>query len=93
MVVADTNTIEEDTIATGNVLANDSDTDDVLSVAGFAVNGTNFSAGNTVLLNGIGALVINADGSYVFTPDPVWNGVVPQITYTTKYRCQFYIRY
>ncbi len=77
IVTPDTNTIAEDTVATGNVLANDSDADDVLSVAGFAVNGSNFSAGNTANLNGIGTLVINPDGSYVFTPDANWNGVVP----------------
>ncbi|WP_320152633.1 retention module-containing protein [uncultured Tolumonas sp.] len=84
IVTPDTNTIAEDTVATGNVLVNDSDTDSVLSVAGFAVNGSNFSAGNTANLNGIGTLVINPDGSYVFTPDPNWNGVVPQVTYTTN---------
>ncbi|WP_152619208.1 Ig-like domain-containing protein, partial [Shewanella sp. cp20] len=28
--------------------------------------------------------VINADGSYTFTPNDNWNGSVPVITYTTN---------
>ena len=84
VVVADTNTIQEDEVATGNVLANDSDTDDVLSVVSFVVDGVAYSAGNTAMLNGIGAIIINSDGSYLFTPVENWNGAIPQVTYTTN---------
>ena len=84
VVVADTNTIQEDEVATGNVLANDSDTDNVLSVASFVVDGVVYSAGNTATLNGIGTIIINPDGSYVFTPVENWNGAMPQVTYTTN---------
>uniref|UniRef100_Q0HQI3 Putative outer membrane adhesin like protein n=1 Tax=Shewanella sp. (strain MR-7) TaxID=60481 RepID=Q0HQI3_SHESR len=79
----DTNTIAEDTVATGNVLDNDSDVDSSLSVVSFTVSGSTFAAGTTVALAG-GSLVLNADGSYTFTPSENWNGQVPVITYTTN---------
>ncbi|MEM6249579.1 retention module-containing protein, partial [Shewanella vaxholmensis] len=79
----DTNTVDEDTVATGNVLTNDSDVDNTLSVVSFTVNGDTVTAGTTVSLEG-GDLVINADGSYTFTPNENWNGQVPVITYTTN---------
>ncbi|QYK01164.1 Ig-like domain-containing protein [Shewanella psychrotolerans] len=79
----DSNTIAEDTVATGNVLDNDSDIDSELSVVSFTVNGETVTAGTTVELDG-GALVINTDGSYTFTPNDNWNGSVPVITYTTN---------
>ncbi|WP_409928987.1 retention module-containing protein, partial [Shewanella sp. KCT] len=79
----DSNTIAEDTVATGNVLDNDSDIDSELSVVSFSVDGQTVTAGTTVALEG-GSLVINADGSYTFTPNQDWNGSVPVITYTTN---------
>ncbi|MCU7988862.1 retention module-containing protein, partial [Shewanella sp. SW24] len=79
----DTNTVDEDTVATGNVLTNDSDVDNTLSVTSFTVSGQTVAAGTTVALEG-GSLVINADGSYTFTPNENWNGQVPVITYTTN---------
>ncbi|MBS0044678.1 retention module-containing protein, partial [Shewanella sp. M16] len=79
----DTNTVDEDTVATGNVLTNDSDVDNELSVVSFTVNGDTVTAGTTVTLEG-GSLVINANGSYTFTPNANWNGQVPVITYTTN---------
>ncbi|WP_220771177.1 retention module-containing protein, partial [Shewanella sp. MBTL60-007] len=81
--INDTNTIDEDTVATGNVLDNDSDIDSDLSVVSFKVNGETYTAGTTVELEG-GSLVINEDGSYTFTPNDNWNGTVPVITYTTN---------
>ncbi|MDO6796468.1 retention module-containing protein, partial [Shewanella sp. 1_MG-2023] len=75
--------IAEDTVAEGNVLDNDSDTDDVLSVIGFEVNGETYNAGDSVTLEE-GVLVLNSDGSYSFTPNADWNGQVPVITYTTN---------
>ncbi|WP_220741606.1 retention module-containing protein, partial [Shewanella schlegeliana] len=81
--INDTNTINEDGIATGNVLSNDSDSDNVLSVVSFEVGGEIYTAGTTVELEG-GSLVINEDGSYTFTPNDNWNGTVPVITYTTN---------
>ncbi|WMB72676.1 retention module-containing protein [Shewanella oncorhynchi] len=79
----DSATVAEDTAATGNVLDNDSDIDSTLSVVSFTVNGDTVTAGTTVTLEG-GSLVINANGSYTFTPNANWNGQVPVITYTTN---------
>ncbi|NWL79033.1 hypothetical protein DM872_19495, partial [Pseudomonas taiwanensis] len=82
----DSSTMAEDSSATGNVLANDGDVDDALTVASFSVAGINgsFNAGQTATINGIGSLVINANGTYTFTPEANWNGAVPQITYITN---------
>ncbi|GIU03162.1 retention module-containing protein [Shewanella morhuae] len=79
----DSNIIDEDTIASGNVLDNDSDVDSILSVVNFEINGTTYAAGTEVALES-GSLVLNADGSYTFTPNENWNGQVPTITYTTN---------
>jgi len=84
ILLADTNTVPEDTVAIGNVLANDSDVDNVLSVTSFTVGGTTYTAGQTATLAGVGTLTIAADGSYAFTPATNWNGTVPQATYTTN---------
>ncbi|MEZ9537498.1 retention module-containing protein, partial [Shewanella sp. 10N.286.51.B8] len=75
--------VAEDTIAAGNVLDNDTDTDDTLTVIRFEVNGETYSTGTSVTLDD-GVLVIDADGSYSFTPNENWNGNVPVITYTTN---------
>ncbi|MEK8048022.1 Ig-like domain-containing protein, partial [Ideonella margarita] len=85
-LAADTNTVAEDTIATGNVLANDSDADDVLSVDSFSVAGLpgTFAAGTTATIAGVGTLVINSNGGYTFTPVADYNGTVPQVSYTTN---------
>ncbi|MFV7786205.1 Ig-like domain-containing protein, partial [Shewanella marisflavi] len=79
----DSNTVSEDTVASGNVLDNDSDIDSELSVVSFSVDGQTVTAGTTVEVEG-GSLVINADGSYTFSPNQDWNGSVPVITYTTN---------
>jgi hypothetical protein len=79
----DFKTIDEDDVASGNVLLNDTDIDTVLTVVSFEVNGTTFPAGTSVTLEG-GVLVLDADGSYTFTPNADWNGSVPIITYTTN---------
>ena len=79
----DTNTVNEDTLAIGNVLVNDSDIDSDLNVVNFGINNVIVSAGTTVQIEG-GSLIINADGSYILTPDDNWSGSVPIITYTTN---------
>jgi len=78
----DTNTVPEDTQATGNILFNDSDLDDVLTVDTFTVNGVTTNAGTTSTIAGVGTLVVNADGAYTFDPDTNFSGKVPTITYT-----------
>ena len=79
---ADVASTAEDTPVSGNLLTNDSDPDgDRLAVASFSVGGTSFAAGSTATLPGIGSLVVNADGSYTFTPAPNFNGAVPTVGY------------
>nr|WP_321271534.1 retention module-containing protein [uncultured Tolumonas sp.] len=84
IVQPDINSVPEDTTATGNVLLNDSDTDDLLTVSGFTIDGKTYTAGTNVILDGIGTIIITSDGNYIFTPVHDWNGVVPQVTYTTN---------
>ncbi|MFZ5551218.1 MAG: Ig-like domain-containing protein, partial [Pseudomonadota bacterium] len=86
VLVADTATTAEDTPVSGNVLANDSDVDNALTVATFTVNGVTgtFNAGQTVTIVGVGTLLLTANGTYTFTPASNWNGTVPQVTYTTN---------
>ncbi|MDF0534991.1 retention module-containing protein, partial [Shewanella sp. A32] len=81
--VDDVNTIEEDTVATGNVLTNDTISGGSLTVTDYVVEGNSYAAGNTAALEN-GTLTLNSDGSYTFTPDANWNGTVPVITYTTS---------
>ena len=83
-LVADTNSVPEDTSATGNVLANDSDIDNNLTVSSFAVGGKTYNAGDTATIAGIGTITIGVNGDYSFVPDANWNGTVPQITYITN---------
>ena len=86
VLTADSNTVLEDTPATGNVLSNDIDVDNILSVTSFVVAGdvAVHAAGTTASIAGMGTLAIAANGSYIFTPDPNWNGTVPQVTYTVN---------
>ncbi|WP_036991111.1 cadherin-like domain-containing protein, partial [Metapseudomonas furukawaii] len=75
--------VTEDTPATGNVLDNDTDLDgDTLTVTQFTVGDSTYNAGQTANLNGVGTLVINANGSYTFTPAQNYTGPVPTVTYT-----------
>ncbi|TXD46292.1 tandem-95 repeat protein, partial [Polaribacter sp. IC073] len=86
VVNADSNSTDEDTtltvLAGDGVLANDTDIDgDAKTVKTFTVSGTQYNAGTTANITA-GAIQINSDGSYVFTPALNFNGIVPQVTYT-----------
>ncbi len=73
----------EDHAASGNVLTGAFDVDsDALAVTTFTLNGTTYSVGVTAYVEGVGSILVQADGNCVFTPDANWNGNVPQITYT-----------
>jgi gliding motility-associated-like protein len=83
VAVADTKTVAEDTPATGNVLANDTDVDgNTLSITKFTIGGVDYAAGTTATIPNVGTVVVNADGSYTFTPVANYNGSVPTITVT-----------
>jgi VCBS repeat-containing protein len=73
----------EDTPITGNVLANDRDVDSPLAVASFRIAGTEYAAGSSVHLRGVGTLTLNADGSWLYAPVADWSGAVPQVSYLT----------
>ena len=79
-------TTVEDTAISGNVLANSVNPDGpaVASVTTFTVAGDNtvYPAGQTATMAGIGTLIINSDGSYIFTPAANYAGVVPETTYS-----------
>jgi gliding motility-associated-like protein len=83
----DTATTPEDQPVSGNVLTNDTDVDgNPLTVTQFTVVGLpgTFTAGQTATIPGVGTLVINANGTYTFTPAPNYNGAVPTATYTVS---------
>jgi len=84
VLTPDSKTVAEDTIASGNVLSNDTDVDNALSVATFRVSGHTYNAGDTANISGVGTLKMESNGEYTFTPNANWNGNVPQVTYTTN---------
>ncbi|MEJ2492270.1 MAG: tandem-95 repeat protein, partial [Desulfuromonadales bacterium] len=76
-------TTPEDTPVSGNVLDNVDDPDgEPTSVVDFTVDGTNYDAGDTATISGVGTLVINSNGTFTFTPADNYDGPVPDATYT-----------
>ena len=86
VLVNDTKNINQNNNATGNILINDSDVDDSLSLASFTVVGDlkTYTFGQTATITGKGTITIASNGDYIFTPVTDWNGTVPTITYTTN---------
>ena len=92
VAVADTGSTAEDTplstTAASGLLANDSDVDagSTLAITQFTVAGVGgtFTAGSTATIAGVGTLLINANGSYTFTPQANYSGAVPAATYTVS---------
>ncbi|NQZ56562.1 MAG: hypothetical protein HRT88_03710, partial [Lentisphaeraceae bacterium] len=86
----DAQTISQDNDATGNVLSNDTDVDDTLTIDSFQIVGdaTVYTSVQTAtIMNAgtvVGTLEINANGNYTFSPSAGWYGTVPQVTYTTN---------
>jgi hypothetical protein len=87
--------VNEDTVQTGNVLTGTVDVDgSPLSVTTFTVAGvesgtplalTPFPAdGFAKTITGVGTIAIDATGTYTFTPDSNYSGLVPLITYTVS---------
>ena len=48
------------------------------------MNGATYGAGQTAILIGVGTVTVATNGTYLFTPEPNWHGVVPVIGYTTN---------
>ncbi|MBP6615160.1 MAG: tandem-95 repeat protein, partial [Aquabacterium sp.] len=83
VVTSDNATIPEDTVATGNVLSNDSDVEgSALTVTQFSINGTTYAAGSVADISGVGTVTIQTNGDYTFTPVANWSGSVPSVVYT-----------
>ncbi|MES2635751.1 MAG: retention module-containing protein, partial [Pseudomonadota bacterium] len=79
----------EDRVLTGNVLSNDTDADgDSLSVTQFTVDTDGdtipevFAAGTIATIAGVGTIVVNVNGGFIFTPAINYNGSVPEVGYT-----------
>ncbi|MFO1264312.1 MAG: retention module-containing protein [Rhodoferax sp.] len=72
------------TSATGSVLTGTTSVDGTVHVTNYTVAGdaTVHAAGTTTNITGVGSLLINADGSYVFTPASGYTGAVPLTTYS-----------
>ncbi|AXV22577.1 hypothetical protein C7U63_20285 [Aeromonas veronii] len=81
---SDSNTVAEDAQAKGNVLENDTDADNTLSVTSFQVNNETYTAGSTWYQLPEGELQLNTNGEYSFVPKEYWSGSLPVITYTTN---------
>ncbi|MFQ2658133.1 retention module-containing protein, partial [Aeromonas caviae] len=76
---------QEDQAISGNVLDNSNNPDGPLdsSVISYSWgNNQRIAAGVESTLDGIGTLIINADGSYTFTPALNYTGPVPAVNYT-----------
>ena len=81
----DTARTGENTLSTGNVLANDRDggnDGDALRVG--AVNGAAGNVGDAIAGNAGGTFVVNADGSYTFDPGTDFDALAPGDTATTS---------
>ena len=76
---------QEDQAISGNVLDNSNNPDGPLDTSVISYSwGSNqgIAAGVESTLDGIGTLIINADGSYTFTPALNYTGPVPAVNYT-----------
>ncbi|MBD8614212.1 retention module-containing protein [Pseudomonas putida] len=97
-LVADTATVDEGATLNGNVLTNDRDGDNSLTVAKFTVGGTSYAMDASGHASAqvfaevdkssvvVGNLTIATNGSYTYTPAKGyehWSGTVPTVTYTT----------
>ncbi len=77
--------VTEDAVVSGNLLDNtvDNDGPQAATVTGFSWGGVaNTTLGTPVTLAGVGTLLVNADGSYQFTPATNYDGPVPAVSYT-----------
>ncbi|RZQ13692.1 VWA domain-containing protein, partial [Vibrio vulnificus] len=83
IAISDRAVTQEDIKVSGNILDNDSDDDNVLSVVTVEVNNQVYGAGEVVQL-AEGKLVVNSDGSYEFEPADNWSGTLPPVYYTTN---------
>uniref|UniRef100_UPI001FCB1FB2 retention module-containing protein n=1 Tax=Aeromonas fluvialis TaxID=591962 RepID=UPI001FCB1FB2 len=76
--------VPEDGVLNGNLLTNTTNPDgpNAATVVSFSWgDNANVAVGSSITINGVGTLVVNADGSFTFTPAPNYDGTVPSINY------------
>jgi hypothetical protein len=75
--------VAEDTVLNNSVLTGTTSTLGPVSVVSFQVAGNPyiFTAGHTATVAGVGSILVNADGTYTFTPATNYNGSAPVVTY------------
>ncbi|MEK9824902.1 MAG: Ig-like domain-containing protein, partial [Methylotenera sp.] len=74
--------LNQDTAVSGNLL---NGTSGSVTVTEFTVDGDTYPAGATTrIIEDVGTIVINTNGSYTFTPDAGYTGNVPVISYTVS---------
>ncbi len=76
----DNQSTSEDTPLSGTLPA--TDPEGPIALVSFVISGTSYTPGSSVNIPGVGTVTIYEDGTYEFTPEPNYNGPVPQITYT-----------
>ncbi|MCL2911628.1 tandem-95 repeat protein, partial [Shewanella aquimarina] len=74
----------EDHDLSGNLLTNDIDPDDELSIVSFKLSGKTYQADGSIINLTEGKLSIHADGRFTFEPNQHWSGTLPQIEYLTN---------
>ncbi|MGL4251523.1 MAG: retention module-containing protein, partial [Aeromonas sp.] len=75
---------QEDTEISGNLLTNSTNPDGPAGASIISYDwGINVGvpAGIAATITGVGSIIINSDGSYIFTPAPNYNGAVPPVNY------------
>jgi len=83
VVVNDTVTTYENNTLTGTVLANDSVFNgSALTLTAFSISGITHQPGTTATIPNAGAITIDADGVFTYSPELNYNGVLPTITNT-----------
>jgi len=82
---SDSANTDEDTAITVDVLANDSDADDVLSIVSYTIDNdaTVYDASEVATVDNVGAFSVSSAG-ITFTPAQNYDGAVPVVTYTTN---------
>ena len=72
---------EEKTTISGNVLTNDSDQENSISVTYFQIGDVFYTAGSTAIIQGAGTIIVQVNGDFTFTPEGSYSGKVPPIPY------------
>jgi hypothetical protein len=88
IVVDETATGLEDNPITGNVLSNDKGSGNptaTLTITNFMIGGVTYTVGQTATIDGVGTIIMNANGTYTFTPTANYN-----YSYNAPKGVQFY---